>query len=81
MIILTPAAMDAYKARTERIEAAISLREADRVPFAPKLGTFVAESYGLNNYDFMKDVRNLAPCMKKFLSEFSPDLVWPIVLR
>lgn len=70
--------MDAYKARTERIEAAISLREADRVPFAPKLGTFVAESYGLNNYDFMKDVRNLAPCMKKFLSEFSPDLVWPI---
>ncbi len=75
---MTPAAMDAYKARTERIEAAISLREADRVPFAPKLGTFVAESYGLNNYDFMKDVRNLAPCMKKFLSEFSPDLVWPI---
>ena len=68
----------AYNARVARVEAAISLKEADRVPFVPKLGTFIAESYGLNNYDFMKDVRNLAPCMKKFLSEFSPDLVWPI---
>lgn len=45
----------AYNERLERVSKAISLEEADRVPFVPKLGTFIAESYGLNNYAFMKD--------------------------
>lgn len=75
---LNEALMAALKAREDRVNAAISLQETDRVPFVPKLGTFIAESYGLNNYDFMRDVRNIIPCMKQFLGEFSPDMVWPI---
>lgn len=64
--------------RLSRVQKTVALEEADRVPFVPKTGTFIATAYGLSQYDLMKDMRNLIPAVKKYLSEFQPDVVWPI---
>lgn len=68
----------AYAARMERMKTTIALGQADRVPFMPQVSDFVATAYGLSQYDMMKDLRNVIPCMKKYLSRFEPDLVWPV---
>lgn len=67
-----------YDERWNRIQTAVALKEADRVPFVPKMGTFVASGYGLNLYDHMKDARNLEPCVRQFLADYTPDLMWPV---
>lgn len=69
---------DTFETRLARLQRATALEEGDRVPFAPKIGTFMATAYGLSVYDMMKDLRTVIPCAKRFLSEFQPDLVWPV---
>lgn len=69
---------EAYESRIKRVKTAVALGEADRVPFVPKTGTFMATAYGLSMYDLMKDMRNVIPCAKQYLSEFAPDVVWPV---
>ena len=68
----------AYAERMQRLETAISLGEPDRVPFVPQAVDFVATAYGLSQYDMMKDMRNMIPCLEKYLNRFQPDLVWPV---
>lgn len=68
-----------FEERWNRIQTAVRLEAADRVPFVPKMGTFVASGYGLNLYDHMKDARNLEPCVKQFLADYTPDMMWPVV--
>lgn len=68
----------AYQQRMNRLDTVISLQEPDRVPFVPQTGDFVATAYGLSQYDMMKDLRNVIPCIKKYLTRFQPDLVWPV---
>lgn len=71
-------AEQAYAARMERMKTTIALGQADRVPFMPQTGDFIATAYGLSQYDLMKDMRNIIPCMKQYLTQFEPDLVWPV---
>jgi len=68
-----------YDERWGRVRTAAALKEPDRIPFVPKMGTFVASGYGLNLYDHMKDARNLEPCIRQFLKDYEPDLMWPVV--
>ena len=68
-----------YNERWERIKTAVALEEADRVPFVPKMGNFVSSGYGLNIYDHMKDARNIEPCLRRFLADYAPDMMWPVV--
>ncbi len=68
----------AYEARLDRVKKTIALEEADRVPFIPKTGALMASMYGLSHYDMMKDARNIIPCAQKYLTEFQPDVVWPV---
>ena len=68
-----------FEERWNRVQTAASLKEPDRIPFIPKMGTFVASGYGLNLYDHMKDARNLEPCIKQFLKDYEPDVMWPVV--
>lgn len=63
-----------------RLDAAIALREPDRVPFAPKVSLFYCMNYGVNVYDVMKDTRNAVPAITAYAEEFDPDLVWPPTL-
>lgn len=68
----------AYNERMERVRKTVALEQTDRVPFIPKTNAFMATTYGLNQYDAMKDMRNLIPCAKQYLTEFQPDVVWPV---
>ena len=47
---MTPEKQKQYEERLDRIKKAVRLEEADRVPFAPKIGGFYASGYGLNMY-------------------------------
>lgn len=60
-----------------RLDAAISLREPDRVPFAPKISLFYCTGYNVSAYDVMKDFRNAEPVIKSFINDYDPDLAWP----
>ena len=64
--------------RLARVKKAVALEEADRIPFIPKTGAFIATAYGLNQYTLMKDMRNLIPCIRQYLTQFQPDVVWPV---
>lgn len=76
---MTPEKQKQYEERLDRIKKAVRLEEADRVPFAPKIGGFYASGYGLNMYDMMKDLRTAEPGFRKYLADYEPDLVWPVV--
>lgn len=66
-----------YKERMARLDAALALREPDRVPFAPKLSLYYCMNYGVSVYDVMKDFRNAESGIKSYVEDFDPDLVWP----
>ena len=63
--------------RRKRVDAAIALKEYDRVPIAPKLGFFYGSAYGISSYATLMDLRNVIPGVKAYLEEFDPDIVWP----
>jgi hypothetical protein len=69
-----------YAIRKKRLADALSLKEPDMVPLAPKVGMYYGTAYGISYYDIMMDIRNAIPGLKLFLDQFEPDLVWlPVV--
>jgi len=66
----------AFKERDARVKKAISLRQADRVPFVPYMGSFFALGYDLTIYEAMKDLPSAIPTMESFPREYTPDLLY-----
>jgi hypothetical protein len=62
-------------ARERRLDTAISLQEADRVPFVPKVSGFYMYGYGVSFYDAMKDARTMEPGFRGFMHDYEPDAV------
>ena len=62
--------------REARMAAALSLREGDRVPIAPKLGTPYAQAAGISMYEALTDFRNMIPGVENFLARYETDLFW-----
>lgn len=61
--------------RDKRIDAAIALKEPDRVPFMPKMSGFYMYGYDISFYDAMKDARNMERGFRSFMREYEPDAV------
>ena len=66
-----------YGERKKRMQAALELKEYDRVPIAPKLGFFYGSAYGIPSYATLTDLRNAIPGIKAYLDEYQPDSAWP----
>lgn len=70
--------LQSIQTRLERLKTAVDLREGDRVPFIPKTESFPVTGYGLSHYDWMKDPRNALPYVQRYLTDYQPDVVWPV---
>ncbi len=62
-----------YKARVDRLLAAIELRKPDRVPVRLNTGFWPAKSAGLTAYEAMSDPKRAARAWKDFNIKFQPD--------
>ena len=62
--------------KEKRIADAVALREPDRVPFLPQIGTAYTELGNVSKYEAMIDFRNFIPGIKYFLSRYDVDLFW-----
>lgn len=62
--------------RIARVDAAVALREGDRVPMAPKIGMAYAQTAGIDRYEALNDARLLRPGVEKFLQIYPCDLFW-----
>ncbi|HLA81886.1 MAG TPA: uroporphyrinogen decarboxylase family protein, partial [Thermoleophilia bacterium] len=62
-----------YKARVDRILAAINLEKPDRVPVRLNMGFWPAKSAGLTAYEAMSDPARAAKAWKDFNLKFQPD--------
>ena len=62
--------------RIARVDAAVALREGDRVPMAPKIGMAYAQTSGIDRYEALNDARLLRPGVEKFLQTYPCDLFW-----
>ncbi len=65
-----------YAEREQRARTCVSLQEADRVPFVPKIGRFYSTGYNISTYDVMMDKRNILPGIEAFVRDYEPDLGW-----
>jgi uroporphyrinogen-III decarboxylase len=70
----SPEAEAEYKARVDRILAAIQLKKPDRVPVRLNTGFWPAESAGLTAYEAMTDAVRGAKAWKDFNLKFEPDV-------
>ncbi len=65
------------QARQARVDAAVELREGDRVPFAPKFGYGAyVQAAGISMYEGLMDLRNMKPGVEKLLTQYEMDLYW-----
>ena len=62
--------------RIARMDAALALKEGDRVPIAPKLGTPYAQAAGISMYEALTDFRNMKTGVENFLRRYETDLYW-----
>ncbi len=63
--------------KEKRVADAIALTEADRVPFAPKLGIGAYVQAGNTTwYEALMDFRTLKPGIINLLERYQPDLFW-----
>lgn len=62
--------------RIARVDAAVALREGDRVPMAPKIGMAYAQTAGIDRYEALNDARLLRPGVEKYLQTYPCDLFW-----
>ncbi len=69
----SPEAEADYKARVDRILAAINLRKPDRVPIRLNMGFWPAKSAGLTPYEAMSQPARAAKAWKDFNLKFQPD--------
>ena len=70
----SPEAEAEYKARVDRVVAAIQLRKPDRVPVRLNTGFWPAKSAGLTPYEVMNDAKRGAAAWKGFNLKFQPDV-------
>jgi hypothetical protein len=70
----SPQAEADYKARVDRVVAAIELRKPDRVPVRLNTGFWPAKSGGLTPYEAMSDVKRATKAWKDFNLKFQPDV-------
>ncbi|MCI8991641.1 MAG: hypothetical protein HFG80_02770 [Eubacterium sp.] len=61
--------------RQDRIDAVVSCREPDRVPFCINVNNYYSIEYGLSMYNVMKDARFFGPVLKRFAVDLNPDLI------
>jgi Uroporphyrinogen decarboxylase (URO-D) len=69
----SPEAEATYKARVDRIVAAINLEKPDRVPVRLNMGFWPAKSGGLTDYEAMSDTPRAVKAWKDFNLKFQPD--------
>jgi Uroporphyrinogen decarboxylase (URO-D) len=69
----SPEAEAEYKARVDRIVAAIDLKKPDRVPVRLNMGFWPAKSAGITAYEAMSDAVKGAKAWKDFNLKFQPD--------
>ena len=69
----SPEAEADYKARVDRIVAAINLQKPDRVPVRLNMGFWPAKSAGITAYQAMSDAALGAKAWKEFNLKFQPD--------
>lgn len=62
--------------RSNRVQAAIDLREGDRVPFMPSHNNFYAYHYGITTKEAMTNILSLREPLIRFLDDYDPDLVY-----
>jgi hypothetical protein len=65
----------AYKARVDRVTAAVDLEVPDRVPVNINAGTWPAFHAGITPYDTMHDTARALAAWKEFNLEFQQDLM------
>jgi hypothetical protein len=70
----SPQAEADYKARVDRVLAAINLQEPDQVPVRLNMGFWPAKSAGLTAYEAMTETARAAKAWKDFNLKFQPDL-------
>jgi len=70
----SPEAEAEYKARIDRVLAAINLEKPDRVPVRLNTGFWPAKSAGMTPYEAMSDPARGAKAWKDFNIKFQPDL-------
>ena len=70
----SPEAEADYKARVNRLIAAINLEEPDRVPVRLNTGFWPAQNAGMTPYEAMTDYGRGAQAWKDFNLKFQPDL-------
>ena len=70
----SPEAEADYRARVDRVVAAIELRKPDRVPVRLNTGFWPAKSAGLTPYEVMNDAKRGAKAWKDFNLKFQPDV-------
>jgi len=63
--------------RKKRIADVIALKEPDRVPFCPAVGTVYTQFGGVSKYEGMMDFRNFKAGVEAFLKRYEVDLFWP----
>ena len=63
--------------REKRVKDAVALKEPDRVPFCPSIGTAYTQYSGVSKYEAMMDFRNFVPGIQDFLARYEVDLFWP----
>ena len=70
----SPEAEAQYKARIDRVLAAINLEKPDRVPVRLNTGFWPAKSAGITAYEAMSDPVRGAKAWKDFNLKFQPDV-------
>ena len=67
-------AMEIYKEREERVQAAINLKIPDRVPVICFEDGYSWAYAGINSKDFMTDNEKMMTALEKFHLDFQPDM-------
>ncbi len=67
---------EALRSREQLILDTVALKQTDRVPFVPQIGSFYALGYGLSIQQPMDDIRVLLPVMDKYVEDYDPDMVY-----
>ena len=62
--------------RKKRVADATALKEPDRVPFCPSVGTVYTQFGGVSKYEAMIDFRNFRKGVETFLKRYEVDLYW-----
>ena len=62
--------------RKKRVADVIALKEPDRVPFAPAIGTAYTQYGGVTKYEATVDFRNFKAGIEDFLTRYEVDIYW-----